>query len=471
MTKLVVAIGGNALLPAGESADAAAQRRRIEATASRLTDLVAAGHDVVLTHGNGPQVGNILVQNEETRHLVPPMPLDVCGAESQALIGYLLAQALRNEFALRKIDRDVACVVTQVLVDADDPAFTNPTKPIGPYYLRDDEILVKKAKGWKMVYDQRGGWRRVVPSPRPVEVVEKAIIRMLVGNGDGRIVIAAGGGGIPVVRKDGKLVGVEAVIDKDHAAAGLAQAIGWKHLGIATDVSQVAPDFGKPEHKVLDRRKGGRILDVACGAGRHAIELAKRGYRVTGLDLSSPLLAEARRAARQAGVKATFVQGDMRRLRYRNAFDAAISMFTSFGYFDRPEEDREVLRGIGRALRPRGKFLMELFNRDSLVARLPSQSWQARDDGTVVLEDASFDLLRGRFEPRQVVIDRKGTREFTASVRAYTLAELKEMLDAAGLFVHRVLGGLDLSPYTARSWRMVLYAVKGLEPEGIRTVW
>src|SRR2546422_718073 len=223
--------------------------------------------------------------------------------------------------------------------------------------------------------------------------------------------------------------------------------------------------------KILHLRKGGRILDVACGAGRHTIELARRGYRVTGLDLSSPLLAEARRAARQAGVKATFVQGDMRRLRYRNAFDAAISMFTSFGYFDRPEEDREVLRGIARALRPRGKFLMELFNRDSLVARLPSQSWQARDDGTVVLEDASFDLLRGRFETRQVIIDRKGTREFTASVRAYTLAELKEMLDAEGLFVHRVLGGLDLSPYTARSQRMVLYAVKGLEPEGIRTMW
>src|SRR5437867_3841432 len=253
MTKLVVAIGGNALQPAGETADAGAQRRRIEATASLLADVVGAGHDLVLTHGNGPQVGNILVQNEETRHLVPPMPLDVCGAESQALIGYLLAQALRNEFAHRKIDRDVASIVTQVLVHADDAAFANPTKPIGPYYLRDDEILVKKAKGWKMVFDQRGGWRRVVPSPRPVEVVEKDIIRMLVGNGDGRIVIAAGGGGIPVVRKDGKFVGVEAVIDKDHAAAVLAQAIGWKHLVIATDVSHVALDFGKPSQKFLDR--------------------------------------------------------------------------------------------------------------------------------------------------------------------------------------------------------------------------
>ena len=253
MTKLVVAIGGNALQPAGETADAGAQRRRIEATASLLADVVGAGHDLVLTHGNGPQVGNILLQNEETRHLVPPMPLDVCGAESQALVGYLLAQALRNEFAHRKIDRDVASIVTQVLVHADDAAFANPTKPIGPYYLRDDEVLVKKAKGWKMVYDQRGGWRRVVPSPRPVEVIEKDIIRALVGDGGGRVVIAAGGGGIPVIRKDGKLVGVEAVIDKDLAAAVLAKAIGWKHLVIATDVPQIALDFGKPSQRFIDR--------------------------------------------------------------------------------------------------------------------------------------------------------------------------------------------------------------------------
>jgi SAM-dependent methyltransferase len=223
--------------------------------------------------------------------------------------------------------------------------------------------------------------------------------------------------------------------------------------------------------KILHLRKGSRILDVACGAGRHTVGLAKRGYRVTGFDLSRALLAEARRAAHVAHVKPTFVQGDMRQLRFANAFDAAISMFTSFGYFDRPEEDAKVLRGVARALAPRGKFLMEMFNRDSLVASLPNQSWQAREDGTVVLEDASFDLLQGRFETRQIIIDRKGTREFTASVRAYTLAELKQMLDSVGLFVHRVLGGLDLSPYTARSRRIVLYAVKGLEPEGIRTMW
>ena len=253
MKKLVVAIGGNALAPASESADATAQRRRIDATCARLADLIQAGHDVVLTHGNGPQVGNILLQNEETRHLVPAMPLDVCGAESQAQIGYVLAQSLRNEFASRKIERDVVCVVTQVLVDAKDPAFANPTKPIGPYYTREDEIIVKKAKGWKMVYDERGGWRRVVPSPRPIDIVEKDVLRRLVGNGDGRVVIAAGGGGIPVVRRDGKLVGVEAVIDKDLAAAVLARSIGWKHLVIATDVPRVALDFGKPSQRFLDR--------------------------------------------------------------------------------------------------------------------------------------------------------------------------------------------------------------------------
>ena len=253
MKKLVVAIGGNALLPVGDSGDVAGRRRRIETTCARLADLVQAGHDLVVTHGNGPQVGNILLQNEESRHLVPPMPLDVCVAESQAQIGYMLSQGLRNEFAARKIERGVACVITQVLVDPKDLAFANPTKPIGPYYAREDEIIVKKAKGWKMVYDQRGGWRRVVPSPRPIDVVEKDIVRTLVGNGDGRVVIAAGGGGIPVIAKDGKLVGVEAVIDKDLAAAVLGRAIGWKHLVIATDVAQVALDFGKPTQRLLDR--------------------------------------------------------------------------------------------------------------------------------------------------------------------------------------------------------------------------
>src|SRR5256712_3105476 len=233
MKKLVVAIGGNALAPASESADATAQRRRIEATCARLADLIGGGPGCVLTHGNGPQVGNILLQNEETRHLVPAMPLDVCGAESQAQIGYVLAQSLRNEFASRKIERDVVCVLTQVLVDAKDPAFANPTKPIGPYYTREDEIIVKKAKGWKMVNDERGGWRRVVPSPRPIDIVEKDVLRRLVGNGDGRVVIAAGGGGIPAGRRDGKVVGGEAGVVQELAPAGLARASGREHLRVA----------------------------------------------------------------------------------------------------------------------------------------------------------------------------------------------------------------------------------------------
>src|SRR3990172_981142 len=144
--KLVIAIGGNAIQPAGDAGGAESQRRKIEETCAKLADLVQAGYSFVLTHGNGPQVGNILLQNEETRQLVPAMPLDVCGAESQALIGYLIAQALRNEFARRRIERAVACLITQTLVDANDPAFAKPTKPIGPYYTREADLIVKRAK-------------------------------------------------------------------------------------------------------------------------------------------------------------------------------------------------------------------------------------------------------------------------------------------------------------------------------------
>lgn len=223
--------------------------------------------------------------------------------------------------------------------------------------------------------------------------------------------------------------------------------------------------------RILHLRKGARILDLACGAGRHTIELAKRGYRVTGYDLSKALLEEARRAARHAGVSPTFVHGDMRDLRYVATFDAAVSLFTSFGYFDRPEDDRRVLAAVARALKPHGKFLMEMFNRDSLATSLPMQGWQVREDGTVILEQDAFDALRGRFETKRILIDRKGTREYAASVRAYTLAELKEMLEEHKLHVHRALGGLDLSPYSPRSRRLVLLAVKGLVPETIRTMW
>ena len=253
MKRLIVAIGGNAIVPAGDPGDAAGMRRRLDATAERLVDLVAAGHELIVTHGNGPQVGNILLQNEEGRSRVPAMPLDVCVAESQAQIGYMLQQALANAFAARRIKRDVACVVTQVVVDPDDPAFANPTKPIGPYYTREDELIVKRAKGWKLAFDPRGGYRRVVPSPRPIEIVEAALIAKLAGAAGGRVVIAAGGGGIPVVRKGDRLVGVEAVIDKDLASAVLARAIGAKVLVIATDVPHVVLGHGTREERPLGR--------------------------------------------------------------------------------------------------------------------------------------------------------------------------------------------------------------------------
>jgi SAM-dependent methyltransferase len=237
----------------------------------------------------------------------------------------------------------------------------------------------------------------------------------------------------------------------------------YEHTSTPTEVESL--------EKILHLRSGARVLDLACGAGRHAIELAKRGYEVVGYDLSEPLLKVARKGARAAKVEPTFVQGDMRRLRFSGEFDAVINMFTSFGYFDTVEEDRKVLAGIAKALKPRGKLLMERFNRELLPQQLPAQAWYVRDKNTVVLAEESFDLLKGRFETRQLIIDGKGTREYSGSVRAYTLAELKEMFDVQGLFLHRVLGGLDLSPYTAKSRRLVLYAVKGLEPEGIRTVW
>ncbi len=217
-----------------------------------IAALIRDGTQVVLSHGNGPIVGNILIRNEAARDQIPPMPLDVCGADSQGGIGYMMQQSLQNE--LRRVgvsDRSVTTVVTQVIVDERDPAFRRPTKPIGPFYTQERARLLAKEKGWTIVEDAGRGYRRVVPSPRPLEVVEIAAIRKLVESGG--IVIAVGGGGIPVSRQwDGSLHGVEAVIDKDLASSLLARLLGCEQLVIITGVDRVALHYGTPAQRDVE---------------------------------------------------------------------------------------------------------------------------------------------------------------------------------------------------------------------------
>jgi len=218
----------------------------------QVADLIQSGRKVIITHGNGPIVGNILERNEAAKDRIPPMPLDICGADSQGGIGYMIQQILGNVLRRRGIDSPVVSIVSQVVVSEEDDAFQNPTKPIGPYYSLDESKELERSKGWKMKEDAGGrGYRRVVPSPTPGDIVEADVISHLLS--EGVVVIAVGGGGIPVVRRDGKLEGVEAVIDKDRAASALASGIGAENLIILTNVEQVYTDFGKPEQLGLGR--------------------------------------------------------------------------------------------------------------------------------------------------------------------------------------------------------------------------
>ena len=244
----VIAVGGNAILRAGEKPTLENQMRNVAVTAKGLADLVEKGYDIVLTHGNGPQVGDILLRNEIAKNEIPPMRMDVCNAESQGQIGYMLQQALSSEFRARGIDKVAVALVTQVIVSEDDPAFKNPTKPIGKYYTAHEAKELQKEKGWTMALDKkRGGYRRVVPSPNPIGIVEYKPVRRLVFGGEhqAEMVIACGGGGIPVIRKGNKYEGVEAVVDKDLAASMLATSIKERLFVIATDVDMVFIDFGK----------------------------------------------------------------------------------------------------------------------------------------------------------------------------------------------------------------------------------
>ena len=294
MKKLVVvALGGNALLRGTEVGTIEQQDKNAHNSFENLISLFADGCNVVITHGNGPQVGNIFLRNDAGYKIykIPKMPLDICVADSQGGIGYMLERELRNVLNEKKIKKNVVTVVTQVLVDKDDPAFQDPTKPVGAFFLKEEADLLMKNHNWIFKEDAgKRGWRRVVASPYPKEILNKRLIKNLALKGN--IVIAAGGGGVPVYRDRDKLLhGIEAVIDKDLAAALVALETGADALYILTDVPKVYINFKKPNQKALDVitvKEAQKYLDSGeFGAGsmgpkvRAAIEFLKQGGKET----------------------------------------------------------------------------------------------------------------------------------------------------------------------------------------------
>lgn len=248
----VVALGGNALIADAEHQSVQDQFQRMRATAVPLVDMVEDGWRIVVTHGNGPQVGVCLLSNELARNVVDEVPMEVCVADTQGSLGYMIQQQLQNEFMRRHISRTVATVVTQVVVDPEDEAYRHPTKPVGTWYDSTRAQSLAAERGWAVSEDAGRGWRRVVASPRPLEIVEVDAIRALVSRGF--IVVGAGGGGIPVVRDEaGLLHGSAAVIDKDHASSLLAEGIRADLLLISTGVEQVALNYRRPNQMDLDR--------------------------------------------------------------------------------------------------------------------------------------------------------------------------------------------------------------------------
>lgn len=252
MTKTaLVAVGGNSLIRAGEKGTIAEQLANTRRTAASIVSLIRLGYNLVITHGNGPQVGAQLLRSERASDVAYSQTLDVCGAASQGEIGYLLAQSLRNELAAAGIHVPVVSLVTQTLVSADDPAMQKPTKPIGPFYTKAVAEVKHRELGWSIVEDAARGYRRVVPSPEPIEIVELDSIRGLMEQG--ALVVSTGGGGVPVISVNGALQGVEAVIDKDRASALLAAELGVDCFIISTDTDYVYLNYRKPGQSPLKR--------------------------------------------------------------------------------------------------------------------------------------------------------------------------------------------------------------------------
>lgn len=246
---IVLALGGNAIIRAKEKGTRDEQWHNIEKTCKNIAELIKQGHRIVITHGNGPQVGNILIKNEMAKDIVPQMPLDVIVSNTQGGIGYCILQTMENYCASIGLNIPIVALVTQVVVDPGDPAFNNPTKFVGGFYSKDEAENLKIQKKYIMKEDFPRGWRRVVPSPKPLEIVEGNIIKQLVN--EGVLVIAAGGGGIPVVRTQNGLVGIEAVVDKDLASEKLASEIGADALFLLTEVERVCINYGTPLQQEL----------------------------------------------------------------------------------------------------------------------------------------------------------------------------------------------------------------------------
>lgn len=251
MKKIVIALGGNALQEDGKPATAQAQLEVVEKTATYIADIIEKGYQVIVAHGNGPQVGRLVLQNEYASAITPAMPFDVCGAMSQGMIGYHLQQGLSKALRRRGSSRQVVSVVTQVVVDQNDPKFKNPSKPIGPFYTHEEAQAIAAETGYVMKEDAGRGWRRVVASPLPCEIVELDAVKILAENG--YIVVTVGGGGIPVIRNaQGDLEGTAAVIDKDLASEKLAEDLDADVLVILTAVEKVSIHYNKPNQKDLD---------------------------------------------------------------------------------------------------------------------------------------------------------------------------------------------------------------------------